>query len=77
MLADADATVAVPRDVLPVKNVVLSVGTPIPEPGVTFAVMTTAALNAGIDVDAESVIVVPIKAGGVFVLELPFPRNRS
>ena len=72
-LAEPDDSADVPRDVLPVENVMLPVGVPAPEPGTTLAVNATGLPNAGAVGENDNVVVVPIGAGGVFVLELPFP----
>jgi hypothetical protein len=72
-LADPDARVTLPRDVLPAEKAILPVGVPVPEPGITFAVNTTGVLSVGAVGEAERVVVVPINAGGVFEPELPLP----
>lgn len=64
-LAAPDAKLTTPREVLPSENVMLPVGTPVPVPGVTFEARTIGLPSVGAVGEAESVVVVLIKAGGV------------
>jgi hypothetical protein len=65
-LADPEARVAVPSDVLPAENVTVPEGEPDPEPGATFAVNTAGDPKAGAVGVTESAVVVAIRAGGGF-----------
>jgi hypothetical protein len=63
-LADPEARVAVPSDVLPSEKVIVPEGEPDPEPGATFAVNTAGVPKAGVVGVTARVVVVAIRAGG-------------
>ncbi len=72
-LADPDARIDEPNDVLPDEKAMLPVGATEPETGVTVAVSVAGLFNVSVVGETDSAVVVPINVGGVFAPELPFP----
>lgn len=75
-LAEPEARVAVPRDVVPDENAMLPVGIPVPELGATFAVRISDLPNVGDVGDTDSAVVVVMSAGvGLLPPLQPITKN--